>query len=211
MGRIATAGGTGNHGKRFPTFSPARYHPFHEALDHLLEEVRMPVPVPVAVLLVGVHGHGRWHLKNIDRLRRAGAPVRLAGVCDTRPPADEQRDLIGDVPVAARLDELLDAVRPEVTIVCTPIHTHADLTLTAAAAGSHVLLEKPPTTTLAGFERLVSGLTATGRACQVGFQSLGSHAVPHIRALIADGSIGDVIGIGGAGAPSATWRSSTAR
>ncbi len=102
--------------------------------------------------------------------------------------------------MTARLDDLLDAVRPGVTIVCTPIHTHADLTLTAAAAGSHVLLEKPPTTTLAGFERLVSGMAATGRACQVGFQSLGSHAVPHVRALIAGDAVGEVIGIGAAGA-----------
>ena len=160
----------------------------------------MPVSKPVAVVLVGVHGHGRWHLRNLDRLRRAGVPVRLAGVCDTQPPAAEERDLIDDVPVAARLDDLLDGVRPEVTIVCTPIHTHAELTLAAATAGSHVLLEKPPTTTLADFERLVSGMAATGRACQVGFQSLGSHAVPHVRALIADGAVGEVIGIGGAGA-----------
>ena len=44
-----------------------------------------PGPAPVAVVLVGAHGHGRWHLRNIDRLRRAALPVRLAGVCDTRP------------------------------------------------------------------------------------------------------------------------------
>jgi predicted dehydrogenase len=154
----------------------------------------MSAPEPVTVVLVGVHGHGRWHLQNLDRLTRAGVPVRLAGICDTRPPP------IGDVPVAARLDDLLDAVHPEITIVCTPIHTHAELTLTAAAAGSHVLLEKPPTTTLADFERLVSGMTAAGRACQVGFQSLGSHALPYVRSLLADNAIGEVIGIGAAGA-----------
>src|SRR3954466_267803 len=146
----------------------------------------MPESVPAAVVLVGVHGHGRWHLRNLDRLRRAGAPVRLAGVCDPEPPAQDELELIGDAPVAAALDDLLGTVRPEVTGVCTPIHTHADLTLTAAAAGSHVLLEKPPTTTLAGFERLLSGMTETGRACQVGFQSLGSHAIPYIRRLIAE-------------------------
>jgi predicted dehydrogenase len=160
----------------------------------------MPASTPVAVVLVGVHGHGRWHLQNLDRLRRAGVPVRLAGVCDPLPPADDERHLIGDVPVAARFDDLLDAIRPEVTVVCTPMHTHAELTLAAAAAGSHVLLEKPPTTTLAGFERLVSGMTATGRACQVGFQSLGSHAIPHVRALIAGDTVGEVVGIGAAGA-----------
>jgi predicted dehydrogenase len=165
-----------------------------------VKEVEMPVPTPVAVVLVGVHGHGRWHLQNLRRLRQVGAPVRLAGVCDTRPPPADQRDLIGDVPVMARLDDLLDTVRPGVTIVCTPIHTHAGLALTAAAAGSHVLLEKPPTTALADFERLVSGMTAAGRACQVGFQSLGSHAVAYVRSLVAGNAVGEVIGIGAAGA-----------
>ena len=155
---------------------------------------------PAAVVLVGAHGHGRWHLQNIDRLRRAGVPVRLAGVCDTRPPEDDQHALIGDAHVGTRLQDVLDAVRPDVTIVCTPLHTHVDLTLAAVAAGSHVLLEKPPTTTLAGYERVLAGVRSSGRACQVGFQSLGSHALPHVRALLAEGAVGKVVGIGAAGA-----------
>jgi predicted dehydrogenase len=160
----------------------------------------MPAPNPADVVLVGVHGHGRWHLENLHRLRRAGVPLRLVGVCDTRPPTADEADLVGDVPVRARLDDLLDDVTPQVTIVCTPIHTHAALTLAAAAAGSHVLLEKPPTPTLDGFEELVRGVAATGRACQVGFQSLGSHALTHVRGLVADGAVGEVVGIGAAGA-----------
>src|SRR4051812_1656607 len=95
-------------------------------------DARMPAPTaPVTAVLVGVHGHGRWHLENLRRLRRDGVPVRLAGVCDTRAPAADERDLIGDVPVTSRLEDLLDAVRPEIAIVCTPIHTHAELTLAA--------------------------------------------------------------------------------
>jgi predicted dehydrogenase len=157
-------------------------------------------PRPAAVLLVGAHGHGRWHLRNLDRLRRTGAPVRLAAVCDPRPLEPDQLALAGDVPTGPDLAALLDAVRPEVTVVCTPIHTHAELALTAARAGSHVLLEKPPTPAMAEFERLSAGLAGTGRACQVGFQSLGSAAVAHVRRLVADGAIGAVRGIGAAGA-----------
>ncbi len=160
----------------------------------------------VPVVLAGAHGHGGWHLANIDRLVRAGEPVRLAGICDPRPLTAAEHALAGDVPVLARLDELLAAVRPAVTIVCTPIHTHAALARTAALAGSHVLLEKPPTPTLAGFEQLRDGLADTGRACQVGFQSLGSHALPAVRALVADGVIGRLVGIGAAGA----WQRDTA-
>jgi predicted dehydrogenase len=155
---------------------------------------------PAAVVVAGAHGHGRWHLQNIERLRRAGVPVRLAGVCDPRRPEGDELALIGDAPVAARLEDLLDVVRPDVTIVCTPLHTHVDLTLAAMSAGSHVLLEKPPTTTLAGYDRVVAAVEASGRACQVGFQSLGSHAVPHVRGLIADGAVGEIVGMGAAGA-----------
>jgi predicted dehydrogenase len=145
------------------------------------------------VVLAGVHGHGRWHLRNVDRLSRAGV-VRLAGICDLRPPTD------AGVPVAARLEDLLEAVRPDLTIVCTPIHTHAALSLAAATAGCDVLLEKPPAPTLAAFDALAAGMSAAGRACQVGFQSLGSQAVPYVRALIAAGAVGTVTGIGAAGA-----------
>lgn len=160
----------------------------------------MAAPGPVSVVLAGVHHHGLWHVRNIAELSRAGVPVRLAGICDPVPLSDEERELVGDVPVMSDLGELIDAVRPEVTIVCTPIHTHARLALTAAAAGTHVLLEKPPTPTLDGFEELVAGVAGTGRACQVGFQSLGSHALPVVRGLIADGAIGELVGIGAAGA-----------
>ncbi|WP_243795224.1 Gfo/Idh/MocA family protein [Saccharopolyspora gloriosae] len=152
------------------------------------------------IVLAGMHGHGRWHLRELERLRDTG--MRLAGICDTRPPADGDRRLIGDVPVLPVLGDLLDRVRPAVTIVCTPIHTHADLALLAARSGSHVLLEKPPTPTLAEFDRLATGLASSGRACQVGFQSLGSHALRYVRAQIEAGVIGEVRGIGAAGA----WR-----
>ena len=141
----------------------------------------MSAPMPVSVALAGVHGHGRWHLQNLDRLVRAGATLRLAGICDPRPLTGDDRHLAASVPVLARVDDLLDAVRPQVTIVCTPIHTHAELALTAAAAGSHVLLEKPPTPTLESFEGLLDWLAQRGRTCQVGFQSLGSHAVSAVR------------------------------
>jgi predicted dehydrogenase len=149
---------------------------------------------PVSVLLVGAHGHGRWHRRNLDRLRREGAPIRLVGICDIHPPDDIE------VPAGPRLEPLLDRLRPAITVVCTPIHTHVDLALTAAGTGSHILLEKPPTPSSAEFARLRAGIDAAGVTCQVNFQSLGSAAVPYVRQLVADGAIGAVRGIGAAGA-----------
>jgi hypothetical protein len=85
-------------------------------------------------------------------------------------------------------------------VICTPIPTHTDLALAAAKRGVHLLLEKPPAPSYAEFRRMADGVAAAGVVCQIGFQSLGSHAVPAIRELIAEGAIGTVTGVGGAGA-----------
>jgi predicted dehydrogenase len=150
------------------------------------------------VVLAGVHGHGRAHLANLRRLHGRGL-IRLVGVCDPVPAGPDQ--LAGfDRPVqAADLAALLGRVDTDITVVATPIHSHADLALTALAAGSQVLLEKPPTPTAAEFRTLLAAVRARGLACQVGFQSLGSAAVTEVRALVDAGRIGRVRGIGMAG------------
>ncbi|HEU5469537.1 MAG TPA: DUF6807 family protein [Actinophytocola sp.] len=154
---------------------------------------------PVRVVLAGAHGHGRWHLDNLRRLRAAGL-VELAGVCDVRPVPAEQLDGLGAPDQSPDLGRLIRRTGAEITILVTPIHTHAELADTALAAGSHLLLEKPPAGSLAEFDRISDAVRASGLACQVGFQSLGSDAIPFLRKVIADGRIGRVRGIGVAGA-----------
>ncbi|MGV9289625.1 Gfo/Idh/MocA family protein [Streptomyces sp. NPDC003719] len=152
----------------------------------------------VPVVLAGARGHGRWHVANIRRLERAGL-VRLAGICELTPLTEQEAG--GELPEqSADFGALLDSTGARIAVVCTPIPTHTDLALTAARRGVHLLLEKPPAPSYAEFRRMADGVAEAGVACQVGFQSLGSHAVPAIRALIADGAIGDVTGVGGAGA-----------
>lgn len=155
---------------------------------------------PLPILLVGVHGHGRSHLRRLLPLVEAGA-VRLAGVCDTEPPTpDDDLEGHGPVPAFTDLEQALKATGARITIVVTPIHTHLPLSRTALQHGSNLLLEKPTTATLAEFEELTQTVAGSGLACQVGFQSLGSQAPAAVRALIDEGAIGTVRGIGGYGA-----------
>ncbi|MGW5273369.1 Gfo/Idh/MocA family protein [Streptomyces sp. NPDC004044] len=159
------------------------------------------VQTPVPVVLAGARGHGRWHLANIRRLQDQGL-VRLAGICELTPLTEtELAPFTGELPAqSADFGELLDSTGARVAVICTPIQTHTELALTAAARSVHLLLEKPPAATFADFERMVTGVRAAGIACQVGFQSFGSHAVPAIRALVDSDAIGAVQGIGAAGA-----------
>lgn len=154
---------------------------------------------PVPVVLAGARGHGHWHLANLRRLAAAGR-VRLVGVCDVEPLRDEELAGFDGVAQGAELGPLLERTGARVAVVCTPIHTHLPLALAAAERGAHLLLEKPPTPSLAEFRELLDGVARAGTLCQIGFQSLGSHAVTAIRDLVRDDAIGAVRGIGAAGA-----------
>lgn len=160
---------------------------------------------PVPVVVVGAHGFGRTHLEALRGLAARGR-ARLAGVCDTAPVDEAALAGFGPVPQSPDLGALLAEARPAVTVVATPIPTHAALSLRAFEAGSHVLLEKPPVASWAEYERLAAGAERYGRACQVGFQSVGSPAMRAVRRMVDEGAIGALRGIGGA----ANWQRTAA-
>ncbi|MFF1253372.1 DUF6807 family protein [Pseudarthrobacter sp. NPDC058329] len=155
-----------------------------------------PAAVP-RIALVGVHGFGERHLANLARLEEAGA-LELVAVADPRPPAEGR--LADSVAVFDDLTQLL-AADPgvDVVILATPIQTHAPLALAALSAGKDVYVEKPPVASLAQFQEVLAAAEAAGRLVQVGFQSLGSHALPAIRSLVESGGIGDVLGLSAKG------------
>ncbi|MEU1774848.1 Gfo/Idh/MocA family oxidoreductase [Streptomyces sp. NPDC019922] len=161
----------------------------------------MSATTPVPLVLAGARGHGRWHLANIRRLQHQGL-VRLAGICELTPLTGDELDLFaGEMPEqSADFGALLDSTGARVAVVCTPIPTHTALALTAAARGVHLLLEKPPAATWADYARMADGVREAGVACQIGFQSFGSHAVLAVKELIGAGAIGSVRGVGAAGA-----------
>ncbi|MGW3036789.1 Gfo/Idh/MocA family protein [Streptomyces sp. NPDC001178] len=163
----------------------------------------------VDIVLAGARGHGRWHLDNIRRLQDKGI-VRLAGICELTPlTADEIPDGLGTPEQSADFGALLDSTGARIAVICTPIPTHTELALTAARKGVHLLPEKPPAPSYAEFRRMADGVAEAGVVCQIGFQSLGSHAVPAILGMVAEGAVGELAGVGGAGAwvrPEAYYR-----
>ncbi|MEJ3743055.1 Gfo/Idh/MocA family oxidoreductase [Actinomycetes bacterium KLBMP 9797] len=154
------------------------------------------------VALIGASGHGLWHRRQIAPLH-AGGRVRLVGLVDVRP-----IEATPDAPVPDGCDlftdhrEMLRTARPDVVIICTPPATHAPFATDALRAGADVLLEKPPVLSLDEHRALAGVLAETGRACQVGFQALGSVALAQLTSAIQSGQLGAVTGI----ATVASWK-----
>ncbi|MGR0159264.1 DUF6807 family protein [Paenarthrobacter nitroguajacolicus] len=159
---------------------------------------------PVRIALVGVHGFGTHHLRNLERLSSQGR-VDLVAVADPNPPAP------GDLPettaVHKSLDELLAGRhRPDVIIVATPIQTHAPLALSVLASEADLYLEKPPVASMSDFLRLRKAAEEAGRSVQIGFQSLGSHALMALEKLAGGEAAEELPGIGNLKGISATGR-----
>jgi predicted dehydrogenase len=135
------------------------------------------------VALIGANGHGRVHRRSIAALQAAGR-VRLVGLADVRP-------IEPDPPVPAGTElftdhrRLLEVTRPDVVVICSPPHTHLPIALDALASGCDLLLEKPPVRTLEEHHTLAAAVREAGRACQVGFQALGSPAAALLDEAVA--------------------------
>jgi len=146
-----------------------------------------------AVVLVGARGFGQHHRANIDRLVAAGA-CELTAVVD--PTLGTEAD--GGVPVVADVAAAAALGSVDVVVVAAPIGAHLPLALAALETGADVLLEKPPVTTRAALATLLGAADRSGRVVQVGFQSLGSHAIPAFRA-------GELVGAVRSAAAVGTW------
>lgn len=163
-----------------------------------------PAPRAAAprVAVVGIHGYGASHVINALTLQAQGR-ARLVGLVDPVPgPIERDGVRLGLdelPPIHPSIDSLIAEAEVDVVAIATPLHTHAELAITALKAGADVLLEKPPVTDLTDFARVGEAQRATGGLIQVGFQSLGSHALGALTAAIDNGHLGRIVSIGAVG------------
>ena len=155
---------------------------------------------PARLVLVGVRGFGEVHAERIARLADQGLVALVAAV---DPGVALDPPVIYGAALYADLAEALAAVGPvDVVVVAAPLGAHFPLARIALTAGADVYLEKPPVTTLDDFIQLLELEQQTGRVVQVGFQSLGSHALELLRSDAFD--IGPAVRVGAVGAWSRT-------
>jgi predicted dehydrogenase len=98
------------------------------------------------------------------------------------------------LPLAENLEAVLDDRSISGVILLTPPNTHLELVRRATAAGKHILLEKPLETTVARAEQVVEACRAAGVSLGIVLQHRFRPAGQRLRALIAEGSLGRLLG-----------------
>lgn len=142
---------------------------------------------PVRIGMIGAGFIAGYHL---DGLRAAGgAEVRvIAGRTPEKTAALAARHGIAATStdwrdVLARDD--IDAV-----VITTPDDTHPEIAIAAAAAGKHILLQKPMARTADECRRIIAATQAAGVHLQVSFMHRYFEEVVMARQLLTDGAIG---------------------
>jgi D-galactose 1-dehydrogenase len=113
--------------------------------------------------------------------------IELAGIVDPNASMD-------GIAHFATLDELLAAKHPiDAVVLCTPPQTRLVLAAAALKAGKHVLLEKPPGSTVSELAPLMATARQGGRALFAAWHSRFAPAVEPARALLSEREIKSVV------------------
>jgi UDP-N-acetyl-2-amino-2-deoxyglucuronate dehydrogenase len=139
--------------------------------------------------IVGAGVIATTHAQAIAALPNA----HLVAVTDVLP--DAARAYAGKYGCAAEPDlaALLARDDVEVVTVCVPSGLHAEVGVQAAAAGKHLVVEKPIDVTLAAADKLITAAQAAGVALTVISQHRFDAGLVELRRLLDDGALGALV------------------
>jgi UDP-N-acetylglucosamine 3-dehydrogenase len=145
------------------------------------------VTVRVAVVGCGTVAR-RSHLPG---LRSAGADL-VAFASRSRRSAQEAARLWGGGEVLDSWHEVLERSDVDAIDVCTPNASHAEITVAAARAGKHVLVEKPMACTVDDADRMVEAARSAGTVLMPAHNARFGRPFVAMRNAVARGDIGEV-------------------
>lgn len=140
-------------------------------------------------LRVGIVGCGNISSNHLEAFQALDA-VNVVAVCDVDPA--RAAALAGDYAVEHAVDSVQRLLELELDIisVCTPHPTHQQVVLQAAAAGVHVLCEKPISVDVSAAQQMVAACTDAGVKFGVLFQRRFWPAAAALRAELDAGALG---------------------
>lgn len=147
-----------------------------------------------AKLRIAIVGCGAIARVNAEAIRRS-ASADLAYAVDAEPSAAEGFGRRYGIPFAQDLDKALADKSVDAVFICTPHYLHAPLSIRAAKAGKHVIVEKPMGRNRPDGEEIVKACAEAGVALSVCYCMRYWNIVREAREFIEAGGIGDLMGV----------------
>lgn len=136
----------------------------------------------------GIIGCGHIANRHVAAIQ-AVEGARLAAVCDTDP-IRLKPFMGGDVVEYTDVEEMLAHPDLDVVNICTPSGTHKDLTVQAAHAGKHVVVEKPMALTLEDANQMIEACRENGVQLCVVHPNRFRPAMRRLKERVESGAFG---------------------
>ena len=142
----------------------------------------------------GILGAGMISSLHADALRNS-QEAELVAVCDIEQERADKlaKDFAPDAKVYTSLDDMLADPKVEVLSIVTPNHLHTGAVLAAAAAGKHVLCEKPPAMSLADTDRMIEACRQAERKFGIFVQCRMREPIRQMKKAIEAGRFGRLL------------------
>jgi predicted dehydrogenase len=148
------------------------------------------MPEPVRLAFLGCGFITAVHSAHLKQLREQ---VVCSYASRDRAKADEYRRRFGGAGSYADYSAAIADPNVDAVVVAVPPRMHLDLTLRALAAGKHVLVEKPAFTRMEEYATVVDARNRAQRVVLVGENDHYKPLAVTLRALLAEGAIGDLV------------------
>lgn len=119
--------------------------------------------------------------------------ARLVAVTDAKQESARSFAARYDCAAEPDLDSLLARDDVDVVSVCVPSGLHAEVGIRAAAAGKHLVVEKPIDVSLAAADRLIRAARTAGVAMTVMSQHRFDHGLVELRHLLDNDELGRLV------------------
>ncbi|MGB1862798.1 MAG: Gfo/Idh/MocA family protein [Candidatus Puniceispirillum sp.] len=147
---------------------------------------------PVKIGLVGAGVIGKRHVEALGQI----AQGELVAIADPLPAAAEYAASL-DVPIYKSAGEMAAKSGAEAIIIATPTERHLEDAMACMQAGVHLLIEKPITATVAEAKQIIAYSTQHNLHVLVGHQRRYYPCALTAKQMIADGTLGQLIGMTG--------------
>jgi predicted dehydrogenase len=145
-------------------------------------------------LKIGIVGAGGIAQRNASEAARSGS-AEIAGVFDVNHVVARDMAKALKAPFFSSYEELLASPGLEAVLLSTPHHLHRPMTVQAARAGKHVLVEKPIANTMAEAEEMIAACEKSGVLLTVNYSFRYLPRILKAKELIAAGALGTITGI----------------
>jgi UDP-N-acetyl-2-amino-2-deoxyglucuronate dehydrogenase len=144
----------------------------------------------VKKLNIGIIGCGRIAYKHAEAIKK-NEKANLLCVCDIiEERAREYKDKYGTEAYYSDYHEMLEHPGLDVVNICTPSGMHAEMGITAAKAGKHVIVEKPMALSLKDADDLIDVCEKNGVKLAVCLQNRFNPPVQKLRRALEKGRFG---------------------